>query len=71
LDFIESNIFFALIGEFFQADGSRYEGEFKEGMFHGKGKNKLNMNDLLILIFFDVLLGKLFHNNGGIYEGEF
>jgi len=69
--FIESNIFFALIGKFFQVDGARYEGEFKEGMFHGQGKNKLNMNNLLILIFFDVLIGKLFYNNGDKYEGEF
>ena len=39
-DWIESNIFFALIGKFFQVDGSRYEGEYKEGKKHGQGNNK-------------------------------
>jgi len=38
--FIESNIFFALIGKHAQVDGARYEGEYKEGKKHGQGNNK-------------------------------
>jgi len=40
-------LFFALffmlcfIGQYFSNDGNRYEGEYKDGKFHGQGKNEV------------------------------
>jgi len=59
-------LFNTLIGKFFNSDGERYEGEWKDGMKHGQGKK----SDLLILTFFNTLIGEFFSNNGDKYEGE-
>jgi len=40
--FIYSNIFVDIIGKLFWNDGSRYEGEWRDGKYHGQGKLVLN-----------------------------
>jgi len=59
-------------GKQFWNNGDRYEGEYKNGIMHGKGKQtSYLLYDLLILTLFNDSKGKKFWNNGDRYEGEY
>ena len=49
------------IGIYYFENGSRYEGEFYNDLFTGKGK----------LLFLNLKLGTYFYVNGDWYEGDY
>ena len=60
-------------GKFFFDNGNRYEGEWKDGNYHGQGKKSDLLNSLLIIFFslYNALIGEYFMNDGARYEGRF
>lgn len=57
--------------------GSRYEGEYKDGWYHGHGTNLLiRIIQILKNIPFEIIVlkykkGKFIYPSGVIYEGQF